>query len=378
MQAALQRGQWTWRAPIGYVNGDKRAGQPSLIPDPERAPLIQKAFEFVGLRRQNPKGALRAVTALGLTTRKGRPVTFQTFSSLLRNPLYAGFVESQALGVHRARGDFQPLIPESLFDQTQAILARGNSSPSHTLDHPDFPLRRFVTCDACNTPLTGSAPKGRKKNYRYYHCRRCKGVSIRTEKLESQFLQFLESLRPRPDFMGLFRAIVLDVWRTRREDAGRLRQQLEGRLADVQGRESLLEEAFLYERKIDAAAYERQRDKLRETIGLIRIELEEARIEEIDVEGILAYAEHVLSNAAELWIAATLEQKQRLQLALFPQGLRFEDGRIGTAVTCLAFMQLAAESSTDLQLASPTGVVPEWTREVPGEVPAGSGTGKAA
>ena len=27
---------------------------------------------------------------------------------------------------------------------------------------------------------------------------------------------------------------------------------------------------------------------------------------------------------------------------------------------------------------SPTGVVPEWTRPVPGEVPAGSGSGKAA
>jgi hypothetical protein len=29
-------------------------------------------------------------------------------------------------------------------------------------------------------------------------------------------------------------------------------------------------------------------------------------------------------------------------------------------------------------VASPTGVVQEWTRPVPGEVPAGSGTGKAA
>jgi hypothetical protein len=29
-------------------------------------------------------------------------------------------------------------------------------------------------------------------------------------------------------------------------------------------------------------------------------------------------------------------------------------------------------------VASPTGVVPEWTREVPGEVPAASGCGRAA
>lgn len=146
--------------------------------------------------------------------------------------------------------------------------------------------------------------------------------------LETQFVDVLDSLRPRPEFMALFRAIVLDVWRTRREDAGRLRKQLERRLADLHARESVLEGAFLYERKIDSAACERQRDKLRETIGLIRIELEEARIEEIDVEGILAYAEHVLSNAAaQMWTDATLEQKRRLQSALFPQGLTFNSWR---------------------------------------------------
>jgi hypothetical protein len=202
-----------------------------------------------------------------------------------------------------------------------------------------------------------SVPR-RKKNYRYYHCRRCKGVSIRAEKLESQFIGLLESLRPRAEFMGLFRAIVLDVWRARREDAGRLRRDLEGRLADLQQREMVLDEAFLYERRIDSAAYERQRDKVRENIALIRIELEDARIEEIDVEGILGYAQHVLGNAAALWSDATPEQKQRLQLALFLQGLRFKEGTFGTAITCLAFMQLAGESTTDLQLASPTGFEP--------------------
>jgi site-specific DNA recombinase len=358
MQAALQRGQWAWRAPVGYINGDTRAGQPSLIPDRDRAPLVQRAFEMVGLRHQNPKAVLQAVTALGLTTRGGRPVTFQTFSSVLRNPLYAGLVRSHALGIDRVRGDFQALISEFLFDRTQAVLAGRHAALSHTLNHPDFPLRRFVICDACSTPLTGSAPRGRKKNYRYYHCRRCKGVSIRAEKLESQFVELLELLRPRAEFMGLFRAIVLDVWRARREDAGRIRRELESRLSGLQQRETVLDEAFLYERRIDSASYERQRDKVRENIALIRIELEEARIEEVDVEGILGYAEHVLNNGAQLWIDATPEQRQRLQLALFPQGLRFKDGTFGTAVTCLAFMPLAAESAPDLRLASPTGFEP--------------------
>lgn len=35
-----------------------------------------------------------------------------------------------------------------------------------------------------------------------------------------------------------------------------------------------------------------------------------------------------------------LDQKQSLQRALFPEGLRFDGEKFGTAVTCLAFKQL--------------------------------------
>ena len=49
---------------------------------------------------------------------------------------------------------------------------------------------------------------------------------------------------------------------------------------------------------------------------------------------------------------ASPEQKQRLQRAFFPEGLRFKDGRFGTAVTCLAFKQMSANSEGDSSLAS--------------------------
>ena len=50
-------------------------------------------------------------------------------------------------------------------------------------------------------------------------------------------------------------------------------------------------------------------------------------------------AEHVLNNAAHLWLDASLELKRSLQTVIFPEGLRFRDGKVGTATTCLAFSQ---------------------------------------
>ncbi len=358
MRAALERGQWAWLAPLGYLNGDKRRGEPSLRPDPSRAGQIRQAFEMVGSGEHSAADALRAVTALGLISLKGRPINAQTFGRLLRNPIYAGFLSAEGFGIRGIRGDYEPLVPETLFRRVQSALSKPNAPVSHRLNSPEFPLRRFVACDACGTPLTGSAPRGRAKRYSYYHCRRCKGVSVRKEALEAHFLELLEALKPRTEFMTLFKAIVLDVWKTRQADAGKLMAGLESRLADLRRRESILEDAFLYEKRIDSASYERQRDKIREDIALARIELEDARLDEIDIEGVLGFAEHVLGNAARLWVEASVEQKRRLQEVLFPEGLRLRDGRFGTAVTCMAFKQLSGSEGAENGLASPPGFEP--------------------
>jgi hypothetical protein len=155
--------------------------------------------------------------------------------------------------------------------------------------------------------------------------------------------------------MSLFRAVVLDVWKERCALAGSLREDLERRLLDLGHREELLDEAFLYKKQIDSQTYERQRDKLREEVALTRIELEDARLDEIDVEGILGFAEHVIGNAARIWTNASPDQKQRLQRVFLPEGLRFKGGRIGTVVTCLAFNQIAANRDGDSGLAVPNG-----------------------
>ena len=151
-----------------------------------------------------------------------------------------------------------------------------------------------------------------------------------------------------------------NVLKGRHTSAATLQTELERRILTLRNRETLLEEAFVFERRVDAATYERQRDKLREELALARIELEDARLEEIDVEGLLGFAEHVLANAARLWTEASAEQKQRLQSVLFPEGLRLRDGRFGTALTCLAFTQLAEIQTRESGMASLS--IPSWNQ----------------
>ena len=67
---------------------------------------------------------------------------------------------------------------------------------------------------------------------------------------------------------------------------------------------------------------------------------------------VLAFAEHVVTNAARRWMELDLAQKQRLQQVLFSQGLRFDGEKFGAAVTCLAFRKLQGNGEPESGMAS--------------------------
>ena len=77
------------------------------------------------------------------------------------------------------------------------------------------------------------------------------------------------------------------------------------------------------------------------------------------MEGLIAFAEYLMSNLASTWFQANLKQRQQIQRAIFPEGLPFDGQGFGTAVTCLAFNQLVEAGGSENGLASPSGIEPE-------------------
>ena len=120
MRAALELGRWTFPAPIGYLNAPKWSGK-SLVPDPERAPLIARAFEELATGRFTKQEVIARMTEAGLRTRRGLVLSPQSFGQMVRNSIYVGRVESPDYGVS-TRGDFEPLIDEATFYRVQAVL----------------------------------------------------------------------------------------------------------------------------------------------------------------------------------------------------------------------------------------------------------------
>jgi DNA invertase Pin-like site-specific DNA recombinase len=359
MRAALELGRWTFPAPLGYLNAPKWSGK-SLVHDPERAALVRQAFLDLATGRYTKQEVIARATEAGLRSRKGLTLSPQSFGQMMRNPIYIGKIESPDYGIS-TQGDFEPVVDEATFYRAQAVLdGRVVVSGPRQRNHPDFPLRGFVRCDVCGRRLTGSWSKGRNGHYAYYHCQRqCRAVNVSKAALEGAFVDELALLQPTPGYMRLVKDRILHVWEQRRSEASERTTEQERRVKAIQQKLDRLDEAFLYSESIDLTSYGRQRDKLREEMTLAKIEHHTEAVDELDVKGILAFAERILPRASDLWVQASLDYKQRLQQLFFPEGIAYDGNRFNrTAVTAPLFNYLAPSESADEKMVSRAGIEP--------------------
>ena len=264
-----------------------------------------------------------------------------------------GRLELPAWNISQA-GDFEPIVSAELFSQVQAVLGcRRGMKLRHHRENPDFPLRRFVRCGSCSTPLTGSWSRGRSSRHPYYHCTKC-GIRFRRAELEADFVSLLERLTPSADVTRLFNAIVRDAWAERRQASSKALSIGKARLTEVRRRLDLLEEAFVFRKEIDQESYVSLRDHLREQLTSTELLLEDVAFGELDVETAIAASDHVLGNSAVLWQNGNLDQRRRLQSALLPGGISHDGHEFGTAVTPIVFSGLQEDGVRVDGMASPT------------------------
>jgi site-specific DNA recombinase len=360
MKLSIQKGLWMHRAPLGYVNVPRVASQNwNIAPDPERAPLIRKAFELYSSGSFQKNEVLATVTTLGLRSAMGLEVSPQSFDRILRNPIYAGKICS-TWGIV-AQGTFEPLVTEEMFERVQEVLQGKASKASKpgTLTR-DFPLRGLLHCGACGTPLTGSVSSGNGGKYAYYFCRKptCRKVKVRRELLESKFSSFMHALRPKAEFWPMFTAVLEKVSRQKRAARVTTKELVGTRLASLRSRRQRLINAMI-DGKLKAEVFQEQIDLADEEIRKLELEVEETSSEEQEVSQLIDFAKVVLGgHQSFLWENADFEKKLRIQRAYFPSGLTVQGDEFGTTEFFSFFNSLEQNMDDEKEMASPAGFEP--------------------
>ena len=143
MRAALALGRWTFPAPLGYLNAPKWS-KTSLVHDPERGPLVRRAFEELATGHYTKQEVIARATEAGLHSRKGLRLSPQSFGQMMRNPIYVGRVESPDYGVS-TQGDFEPLVDEATFYPPRQCSTAASWWPVHV----NGIIRTFRCADSC-------------------------------------------------------------------------------------------------------------------------------------------------------------------------------------------------------------------------------------
>jgi DNA invertase Pin-like site-specific DNA recombinase len=133
-----RQGHWPTVAPAGYQNNRVTH---RIEPDPERAPIVVKLFEWYASGEYSLKALTKKAAAVGLTNRTGgTPLVKAKIHQLLQNPIYYG--EFYWLGqLHQ--GLHKPIISRDLFTRVQDVFAAANH-PRHTKRQHAF--AGVVTC----------------------------------------------------------------------------------------------------------------------------------------------------------------------------------------------------------------------------------------
>jgi site-specific DNA recombinase len=170
--ASRKRGKWTGGpVPLGFVVRDGK-----LAIDEHEALAVREIFATY-LEHRSIVRIIATLTERGRATklhesrtgkvRPRRAWTKDAVLRVLRNPLYAGLVQS---GGALFPGEHEPIVAEDDFRRVQAVLGQRTDGRPARLGVPGYLLRGLLRCGACGGTMSPASTRRADREYRYYRC----------------------------------------------------------------------------------------------------------------------------------------------------------------------------------------------------------------
>ena len=170
MKARMMNGYSVFNAPPGYVYDKVGKHGKLLVRDEPCASVIAEALEnFASGHFETQNEVKRFLDASAHFPKNGHGVVhLQKVKDILTRILYAGYLDKSDWGIHLIKGHHEPLISFETYKKIQTRLNGQAKAPVRKDINEDFPLRGFVACASCGTPMTSCWSKGNGGQYAYY------------------------------------------------------------------------------------------------------------------------------------------------------------------------------------------------------------------
>lgn len=295
----LKQGLYPFGAPIGYLNNG--GGKPKT-PDPDRASLIQEAFELYASGQHSLRSLTAEMARRGLRSWRGKPLGKSGIEVILANPFYCGLIRIKTTGA-TYQGIHEPLVSVRTFERVQDIRAGKSGKKMARHNHVYRGLFRCRLCRASMIPE-------RQKGHVYYRCQTqvCATKCIREEILEASIMALLTRMRLTDADV---KTLITDAERwcaARAKEDGSQSARLQ--LAQIDSRLERLTDVML-DGVIDQETYAKRKEAL--LLERIRVEaiLENARNKRSDAWHVEKFLE-LIKSLVELYRIANPPEKREL------------------------------------------------------------------
>jgi len=254
----LRRGEWSFVAPIGYINNRKTR---NIEPDSVKARIIKKVFKEYATGNHSLESMAVRLSFWGILSKNGKVLGIHAVKRILTNPVYIGLIVVKG---ETYQGSFKPIIDKATFDKVQQIL-KDRSRPRRKIGGHNFPFLGLLKCGECGAAITAQYSKGNGGTYVYYRCTQklgpCSQKYIRDDLLLEQLRSNIRKVALREDWKNKMLKQLDKTESKYRQSSQLYAERLEQQIKDTEDKLDKLVESFL-EGIIEKPVYLKMKDEL--------------------------------------------------------------------------------------------------------------------
>jgi len=308
-------------APLGYKNKINEEGRKYIAPDEPKARIIKWIFETIA------SGVFTTEQIWKQSLQKGFKCSKHGFWVIIRNPVYCGKIfipKYKDEEAHFVQGQHEPLIAESLFYEAQEVLDGKKKHQRTKLMIDDMlPLRGFLICPKCGKLLTGSASRGCKKRYYYYHCNSACGCRFNVTRANELFVSELRKFVPRKEMVEVYKTVLRQEFTSSLTSKFQMGKQINQQLDELNKKLQKARNLLLSE-VIDAADYRLIKTETDEQMKRLEAKLISVPNHYSDIDKLIDKALQSFVCLDDLYLSGDSLHKREIISSIFPEKLIFD------------------------------------------------------
>ena len=227
------KGEWSWPAPVGYLNIRNENDDGDIILDPDRAPLVEKLFKKYSTGAHTLGEMVTYSREIGLKNgrRQQKPLGKSQIHAIMNNPFYHGRMRIKG---HEYPHRYERLVSKELFDRCQSVLKGWRKKPFKYAGK-NFVFRGLITCATSGRVVTANTKKktyanGTVGQWTYLRCWSPdtpeKIMWVREERILEQVDEVLRSIQIPPETLCQIGKYVCEAEKSERDFILRQQQSL--------------------------------------------------------------------------------------------------------------------------------------------------------